>query len=252
MSDKGTKKKVERVETPVDQEQTNQPIPRFRASEEAKGRAKSLRLFAILAFLIAFAAEGYAIYLLRKPPINMTWLLVMMAISLVGALVGSTLWKKSNRLDPASEKDKTRFFLQNQLGAILSVLAFLPLVILVITDKNLTSKQKGILGSVGVAALLIASIYGTDFSPPSQEQYAQQIQEVEQLTGQDFVYWTKSGTVYHVYQDCQHINTNKTDKIFEGSVAQARELKNITDLCKTCKNRALKDPTFTKATTTAN
>ena len=54
------------------------------------------------------------------------------------------------------------------------------------------------------------------------------------------VYWTKSGKSYHLYQDCSYINTARTTEIFEGTVANARELKNITDLCDRCKNRAEK------------
>ncbi|MBP1669395.1 MAG: hypothetical protein H6Q21_1761, partial [Bacteroidetes bacterium] len=57
----------------------------------------------------------------------------------------------------------------------------------------------------------------------------------------NLVYWTKSGTSYHLYQDCSYINTDRTDEIFEGTVAQARELKNITDLCDRCQNRAEKE-----------
>lgn len=52
------------------------------------------------------------------------------------------------------------------------------------------------------------------------------------------MYWTKSGERYHIYSDCQHINSSRTDEIFQGTVAQARELKNITELCGTCRGRA--------------
>ena len=95
-------------------------------------------------------------------------------------------------------------------------------------------------GAVAVIALLIAGFTGIDFNPPSQEQYAQQIEQVESL-GAEHVYWTKSGTRFHLYQDCQHINTRKTDEIFQGTVPQARELKNITELCKTCEHRITKE-----------
>src|SRR5690625_4768862 len=100
----------------------------FVASSEAKGKAKQLRLFAVLAWLIAIGGEIFAILKLISDEM-LTWLIVAIAGILILAVTGSLLWKKANRLDPASEKDKVRFFIQNQLGAIMAVLAFLPLVL---------------------------------------------------------------------------------------------------------------------------
>jgi hypothetical protein len=180
--------------------------------------------------------------LLKRPPVNTTYLIILIAVSLVFAVTGSLLWKKANRLDPASEKNSIKFFIQNQLGAIMGVLAFLPLVLFIFTDKNLSKKQKGLVGTIGVIALLIAGVTGVDFNPPSQEQYQEQTKQVEDLNdGIDHVYWTKSGSSYHLYSDCSYINTDRTVEIFEGTVVQARELKNITDLCNRCQSRAMKE-----------
>lgn len=171
----------------------------------------------------------------------MTWLIVLIVVDLIFAVVGSLLWKKANRFDPASEKDKVRFFIQNQLGAIIGILAFLPLVILIFTNKDLSGKQKGIVGTIAVIAMVVAGITGVDFNPPSVEQYTNQTNKVDSLTGADHVYWTKSGKSYHLYSDCPYINTKRTDEIFEGTVAKARELKNITDICDYCERRAIKE-----------
>jgi len=114
------------------------------------------------------------------------------------------------------------------------------LVVLIFTNKDLDGKQKGILGGIAAIALIIAGISSADFNPPSVEEYSEQTSRIEELTGSNFVYWTKSGTKYHIYDDCQHINTDKTDEIFSGTVAQARELKKITELCKTCESKAVK------------
>ncbi|MEE4177508.1 MAG: hypothetical protein V2I46_08360 [Bacteroides sp.] len=244
-----TKKKITRVggdeETPVTPSQGRTP---FVPTPESKGKAKQLRLFAILAWVVAIALQAYAIFgVLLKPPVNMTLLIILIVIDLGMAITGSILWKKANRLDPASEKDKLKFFMQNQLGAIMAVLAFLPLVILIFTSKDLSGKQKGLAGSIAVIALLIAGIVGIDFNPPSVEQYTEQTAEVETLNeGFNHVYWTKSGTVYHIYSDCHHINRDVTTEIFEGTVAQARELKNITELCKTCRSRAMEEKNLTE------
>ncbi len=213
----------------------------FVASDESRAKAKNLRILAILSWIAAIGFEIGAILFLKKVPINTTWLIVLIVADLIFAVIGSLLWKKSNRLDPASEKDKAKFFLQNQLGAIIAVIAFLPLVILIFTNKDLSGKQKGLVGTIAVIALLIAGVTGVDFNPPSQEQYAEQTKEVQDLmNGTNHVYWTKSGKSYHLYQDCSYINSVRTNEIFEGTVAQARELKNISDLCDRCQGRAEK------------
>lgn len=242
MTDTGTRKKVTRI---APAEGGNQAVSTegkvFTPTPESKGKATKSRVIAAILWLLAIAAEIVAIILLKRPPVKMAVLICLIVVDLILAVVGSLLWKKANRFDPASEKDKVRFFIQNQLGAIIAVIAFLPLVIFIFTDKNLEGKQKGILGAAAVVALIIAGIVGIDFNPPSVEQYTQQTNEIEELTGANSVYWTKSGNRYHIYSDCQHINTNRTDEIFNGTVAQARELKNITELCKTCKNRCVRE-----------
>ena len=213
----------------------------WEATAESKGKAKSLRLFALLAWVVAIGLEIWAIIQLKNPPVSMPWLIGLIVAIMGFAILGSVLWKKSNRLDPASEKDKTRFFIQNQLGVIISIIAFLPLVVLIFTNKDLNGKQKGILGSVAVVAMLIASIVGIDFNPASIEQYTKQTQEVEGLMGTNKVFWTASGQSYHLFEDCSYINSDRTKAIFDGTVAKARELKNITDICDRCKRRVEKE-----------
>lgn len=213
----------------------------FVPTPEAKGKATQLRVISGILWLLAIVAQVIAISMLFKPPVNMTWIIVLILVDLALAIIGSVLWKKSNRLDPASEKNKLMFFMQSQLGLIVAVIAFLPLVVFILTSKNLDGKQKGILGAIAGIALVIAGVVGTDFNPPSVEQYTEQTNRVEELTGTNHVFWTKSGTKYHLYSDCHAINSSRTDEIFEGTVAQARELKNITELCKFCENRAEKE-----------
>jgi len=238
MADKGTKKKLTQVEDgDVSKATADRDVKPFVASDESKAKAKQFRIFSIISWIMAIGLEVVAILQLMNPPIK-TWLLiVLIAADLLFAVIGNLLWKKANRFDPASEKNKFKFFVQNQLGAIIAVIAFLPLVILIFTNKDLKGKQKGLVGAVAVVALLIAGYTGIDFNPPSVEEYAKQTATVEQLTGQNHVFWTKSGTKYHLFSDCQHINTKKTNEIFEGTVAKARELKNISELCKTCEGR---------------
>lgn len=217
-------------------------IKEFAPTPESKKRATTLRIVTGILWALAIGAQIFAISLLFQTPIKMTWIIVLIVIDLILVISGALLWKKSNRLDPASEKDKTRFFIQSQLGMIAAVVAFLPLIIFILGNKNIDGKQKGILTAVAGGALIIGGLVGFDFNPPSIEQYTEETNRVEWLNeGRDDVYWTKAGTVYHLYSDCSYINTAKTDEIFEGSVAQARELKNISRLCNRCEKRAISE-----------
>ncbi len=236
-------KKITRVESgETASASTAKETRTFTPTSDSKSKASTFRIIAIISWVIAIGFEIGAILLLRKPPVSTLWLIVLIVADLIFAIIGSLLWKKSNRFDPASEKEKVKFFVQNQLGLIISIIAFLPLVILIFTNKNLSGKQKGLVGTIAAVALVVAGLTGIDYNPPSQEQYLEQTQQVEELNnGLNYVYWTKSGHSYHIFSDCSYINTDRTDEIFEGTVAQARELKNITDLCDRCRNRAQKE-----------
>jgi hypothetical protein len=247
MAKRKSDKKITRVEGGESAAEQQTSSGTFRPTGENKGKAKQWRLFAILSWILALGAQGGAIYLLFQPPVDMTWLIVLIVVDLILAILGAQLWKKSNRLDPPSEKNRFLFFMQSQLGLVAAIIAFLPLIIFIFTSKNLDKKQKGVLGGIAVVALLIAGIAGVDFNPPSVEQYTEQTKYVEKINNnQNLVYWTKSGTVYHLESGCSYINTDRTDEIFEGTVAQARELKNITNLCSLCERRALKNNNLDK------
>ncbi len=239
-----TKKKIVNVDTEENRElarNSKEPAEQWKADDASKAKARNFRVFAFLSWLVAIGIEIGAIVYLNNPPVNTMILIGMIVVIAVLAVVGAELWKKANRLDPASKKNKVKFFIQNQLGLIMSVLAFLPLIILILMNKDMDKQQKGIVGGVAVVALLIAGYFGIDFNPPSIEEYTEQTQEVVSLTGQDYVYWTRSGTRYHLYEDCYHINKDVTTEIYQGTVAEARALKNITELCKTCKDRWIEE-----------
>ena len=229
----------------------------FTPTAEAKGKATQLRVIAVIVWVLAIAAEIGAIFVLIKnakalETSTWVWLIGLIVVDLILVVIGSMLWKKANRFDPASKQETVKFFLQNQLGVIIAVIAFLPLVIFIFTNKDLEGKQKGILGGVAIAALIIAGLLSADFSPPSQEEYAQQTSRIQELTGVNSVYWTKSGTKYHINEDCSYINTKRTEEIFNGTVAQARELKNITELCIPCEKKAEKTKALPNKTVEQN
>lgn len=197
----------------------------FVASPEAKSTALKLRIVAMVLWVLAIGLEIFTIVwaLLPDKPVN-TWLIIGLIVAIgVLTLIGSLLWKKANRYDPATEKDKTRFFIQNQLGVIMTVLAFLPLIVLIFLDKNMDGKQKGILGAVAIAVAIVVGVFSYDKDTVSQEQYSTEINIVEQLTEKNEVWYSsKGGTVFHV---CQNAALNmakiKPENLVSGTVQQA-------------------------------
>ena len=152
----------------------------WEASQGQKGQAKKLRTFAVVSWVIAIATEIAGIVLLLKNKFdegNLALLIGLLVVIAVFAIAGSILWKKANRHDPASKEEKFKFFVQNQLGAIITVLAFLPLLALIFLDKDMDPKNKKIAGGVGVVLALLATTIGVDFKPPSTEQYTQDMNE---------------------------------------------------------------------------
>ena len=146
------------------------------ATQDQKGASKRLRIFALLCWAVAIGGEIAGIYLLMQHKFDNGNLPLLVGI-LVGiaifAIAGSMLWKAANRHNPATKSEPFRFFVQNQLGAIISLIAFLPLIALIFLDKDMDPKNKQIAGGIGAALAIIATLLGVNLKPPSVEQYTQ-------------------------------------------------------------------------------
>jgi hypothetical protein len=148
----------------------------WRATQGQKSAATRLRIFAAIAWAIAIGGEVAGIVLLRQGRFdqgNLPLLIGLLAGIAIFAIAGSLMWKAANRHDPARESDKARFFFQNQLGAIITLIAFLPLIVLIFTDKDMDPKNKKIAGGVGVVLAAVAALIGVSWNPPSVEQYTE-------------------------------------------------------------------------------
>ena len=146
------------------------------ATQNQQGSAKRLRIYAALCWIVAIGTEIAGIVMLKKGMFasgNLVLLIGILVVIAAFAIGGSLMWKAANRHDPASKADGFRFFVQNQLGAIITVIAFLPLLALIFLDKDMDPKNKKIAGGVGVALALLATVIGIDFKPPSVEQYTE-------------------------------------------------------------------------------
>ncbi|HKP33411.1 MAG TPA: hypothetical protein VJT70_01360 [Sphingomicrobium sp.] len=234
----------------------------WRATHGQKSSATRLRIFAAIAWAIAIGGEIFGIVLLRQHKFDQGNLPLLIGI-LVGiavfAIAGSLMWKAANRHDPASKSEPVKFFIQNQLGAIVTVLAFLPLIVLIFMDKDMDPKNKKIAGGIGVVLAAAATLIGIDFNPPSTEQYTQDMNEcaaqikanqpttacspevaeqakdiardskavTDATNGQDVVYWiapengAKKSATPHVFHLCQGVSPLRGKAVNRGSVTEA-------------------------------
>ena len=106
-----------------------------------KSSAVTKRIFSVILWIAALAAEIGAILIL-----NGTWylegdkhlyfLIGLVAVDLILVVIGALLWKSANRLDPPSKKNKFTFYLWSQMGLIAAIICFLPLIILLLKNKE--------------------------------------------------------------------------------------------------------------------
>src|SRR5690348_6717711 len=135
----------------------------WRATHDQKSAARRLRILAALAWVVAIAGEIAGVILLYGHKFdqgNLPLLIGILVAIAIFAIAGSLMWKAANKQDPARESDKARFFFQNQLGAIITLIAFLPLIVLIFLDKDMDPKNKKVAGGVGVVLAIVATLFG--------------------------------------------------------------------------------------------
>lgn len=224
----------------AEEKKTKKVVAASEASEkkmkEAKpvGNAGGLRAGAIVCWLLALACEAVGILMLFGK-INITFMstlvciIVVLVVDLIFVIIGSQLWKKANHIKPASKKNKVQFFLWNNMGVIVCILAFVPYLVLLLKDKKLDKKTKTIAAVAAIIALVIGGLTSVDYNPVSEEELTAATQTID-----GNVYWSQFGKVYHTSEDCQHINNS--DTVYYGTVDEAIAV-NRTRLCNTCAKR---------------
>jgi hypothetical protein len=146
----------------------------WRATHDQASAAKRLRIFAALSWTVAIGGEVAGVVLLFGHTFdhgNLPLLIGILVGIAIFAIAGNLMWKAANKHDPARESDKAKFFFQNQLGAIITLIAFLPLIVLIFMDKDMDPKNKKIAGGVGAVLAVVATLIGVSWNPPSVEQY---------------------------------------------------------------------------------
>ncbi|NUQ19134.1 MAG: hypothetical protein HOP95_11935 [Sphingomonas sp.] len=201
----------------------------WRATHDQKSAATRLRIFAAIAWVIAIGGEIAGVVLLLQHKFdhgNLPLLIGILAGIAIFAIAGSLMWKAANKQDPARESDRARFFFQNQLGAIITVIAFLPLIVLIFMDQDMDPKNKKIAGGVGVVLAIVASLIGVSYHPPSVEQYTK---DMNKCAAEIRANQPKTDCSPEVASQAQDI---------------ARDTKTVTDATKTSANPAGQDVVY--------
>ncbi|MBQ6661674.1 MAG: hypothetical protein IJM57_09690 [Lachnospiraceae bacterium] len=240
-------------------ESTRRKRPAAAASSEEGGRkyvaskdqgsATGKRVVAVILWVLAIACEVFAILIATKK-LEITFMnslvaiVALIVIDLALVIAGSLLWKKANRIDPASEKNKVGFWIWNNMGLIVAVAAFLPFIILTLTNKKADKNTKIVAVAVGAIALVIGVLVGHEWNPLSAEQKAEQEGiYADAVLPEQAVYYTQFGKKYHLYKACQHINDS--DTVYEAKVGSVDGKSAVdlaledgcSDVCKTCANK---------------
>lgn len=230
-----SEKKKKRIISATDgTEVTNATKARVVKQAAPTGNATGLRIGAVALWVAAIAFEVLAILFWGKKIVwdfmsNTALMIIALVLDLICVVAGNLLWKKSNRIDPASEKNKVKFWLWNNLGVIVAALAFIPFVIIALTDKKADKKTKTIAVIVAAVALLVGVLFGLELDPPSQEDLQAAMYEID-----GDVFWAPSGEAFHTSPDCQAFT--QSVELFTGSVEEAFAA-NRTRLCSFCAKR---------------
>ncbi len=222
-----------------DQNSTPRTMPTTKTERREKATGK--RIAAVCFWVLGIACEVVAILLLNQTIYpgegyimglskQLFWMLIALIADLIFVIIGSQFWKRANDVDPASEQNKVKFWLWNQMGLIVSCIAFFPIIIVLLRNKDLDEKTRKVATAVAAVALLISGLASYDWNPISAEQRDAMELEYQGTT----VYYTTFGKKYHIDQDCPTIINSSN--VYYGTIDEAIDA-GRTAPCKVCTDK---------------
>ena len=192
------------------------------------GSALPFRIGSAVLWVLGIVCEIMAVLVMNGTlflpgPGASTWLIIFLVVDLVMVVIGSQLWKRANHLAPASKENKLSYWVQTDLGVIVAAIAFAPVILLLLTNKDLDKGTKKAGAIVAAIALVAAVASGIDYHPATQEDLDQAEAGAAVLSDDGLAYWTPFGEVYHFNPDCQHLKNSGT--IYSGTVQDALDAK---------------------------
>ena len=192
------------------------------------GSALPFRIGAAVLWILGIVCEIMAVLVMNGTlflpgPGASTWLIIFLVVDLVMVVIGSQLWKRANHLAPASKENKLSYWVQTDLGVIVAAVAFAPVILLLLTNKDLDKGTKKAGAIVAAIALVAAVASDIDYHPATQEDLDQAEAGAAVLSDDGLAYWTPFGEVYHFNPDCQYLKNSGT--IYSGTVQDALDAK---------------------------
>ena len=192
------------------------------------GSALPFRIGSAVLWVLGIVCEIMAVLVMNGTlflpgPGASTWLIIFLVVDLVMVVIGSQLWKCANHLAPASKENKLSYWVQTDLGVIVAAIAFAPVILLLLTNKDLDKGTKKAGAIVAAIALVAAVASGIDYHPATQEDLDQAEAGAAVLSDDGLAYWTPFGEVYHFNPDCQYLKNSGT--IYSGTVQDALDAK---------------------------
>ena len=192
------------------------------------GSALPFRIGSAVLWVLGIVCEIMAVLVMNGTlflpgPGASTWLIIFLVVDLVMVVIGSQLWKRANHLAPASKENKLSYWVQTDLGVIVAAIAFAPVILLLLTNKDLDKGTKKAGAIVAAIALGAAVASGIDYHPATQEDLDQAEAGAAVLSDDGLAYWTPFGEVYHFNPDCQYLKNSGT--IYSGTVQDALDAK---------------------------
>ena len=192
------------------------------------GSALPFRIGAAVLWVLGIVCEVMAVLVMNGTlflpgPGASTWLIIFLVVDLVLVVIGSQLWKHANHVAPASKENKLAYWVQTDLGVIVAAIAFAPVILLMLTNKDLDKDTKKVGTIVAAIALVAAVASGIDYHPATQEDLDQAEAGAAVLSDDGRADWTPFGEVYHFNPDCQYLKNSGT--IYSGTVQDALDAK---------------------------
>ena len=192
------------------------------------GSALPFRIGAAVLWVLGIVCEIMAVLVMNGTlflpgPGASTWLIIFLVVDLVMVVIGSQLWKRANHLAPASKENKLSYWVQTDLGVIVAAIAFAPVILLLLTNKDLDKGTKKAGAIVAAIALVAAVASGIDYHPATQEDLDQAEAGAAVFSDDGLAYWTPFGEVYHFNPDSQYLKNSGT--IYSGTVQDALDAK---------------------------
>ncbi|OZG69322.1 hypothetical protein [Bifidobacterium eulemuris] len=202
-----------------------------------RSQAMPLRIVAFVLWLVGIVMEVLAVLEMNGtfnfPGLDrMWWVIILLVVDFGFVLAGSLTWNRANSIDPASKKNAVAYWIQTELGVIIAVIAFAPIILLTLMNKDLDKKTKTVCSIVAGVALVAAGLGGANWQPTTSEAYDQAEVAAAQLADDGEVYWTASGDVYHFNPDCPHLK--RSAEIYSGTIEEAFADNHKTRACKDC------------------